>query len=64
MITEKQEMADTFSVLHDGTIESYEQKNNSIILKISCIYLAEHINLAFEYFYVELQEVSSLSLNP
>ena len=64
MIVEKQDISDAFSILHDGTIESYEQQHNSILLKISCIYLAELIHSSFQYFWIELKDVYSISLQP
>ena len=58
----QQDIEDIFSILHDGTIESYIGNKNKLTLKISCVYLAEQINKSFEYFYVELTEIDILEL--
>jgi hypothetical protein len=58
-----QEIADVFSILHDGTIESRTGDENRLMLKVSCIYLAERINSSFEYFYVELSNINTIELN-
>ncbi|AFM03380.1 hypothetical protein Fleli_0926 [Bernardetia litoralis DSM 6794] len=64
MITQKQDMADIFSVLHDGMIEDHKIEDDNLILKIYCQYLAKNINSSYEYFWIELQNINSISLMP
>jgi hypothetical protein len=49
-----------FSILHDGTIESWSGDKLKLNLKVSCSYLAERINKSFEYFFIELQGISKI----
>ncbi len=64
MITQKQDMVDVFSVLHDGTIEEYKIEDGNLILKIYCQYLAKDTNTSYEYFSVKLNQLKSISLMP
>ncbi|MFM2387548.1 MAG: hypothetical protein RL660_2305 [Bacteroidota bacterium] len=50
-------------MLHDGVIESWTGSKEKLLLKISCLYLAELINKDFEYFYVEIAEVQKIELD-
>lgn len=49
---------DTFTCFHDGGIVEYEGDSKKLVLKIDCTYLAELIEPAFNYFFVELKNVS------
>ncbi|WP_297333971.1 hypothetical protein [Flavobacterium sp.] len=51
-----------FSRLHDGGIEAWSFDDNILKLQVSCLYLAEMINPEFEFFYIEIPAVESLSL--
>ena len=53
---------DIFATFHDGTIEDWNGNSEKLLLKISCEYLAEILDQTFEYFYVELNNVSKLEL--
>ena len=55
-----QDIADVFSILHDGFIISYESNDEKILLTVECPYLAERINADYELFYIELKGVKKL----
>ncbi|WP_375559601.1 hypothetical protein ACE193_17955 [Bernardetia sp. OM2101] len=63
-LTQKQDMADVFSVLHDGMIEEYKIEDDNLVLKIYCQYLAKDINISHEYFSIKLNQLKSISLMP
>jgi hypothetical protein len=52
-----------FSIFHDGYIEKASGNMQELTLQVSCLYLAERIDFAFEYFYIELCDISTLSLH-
>jgi hypothetical protein len=58
----QQNIIDIFSVLHDGTIESWTGDKEKLLLKVGCLYLAELIDKDFEYFYVEINEIKKIEL--
>lgn len=58
----QQDIEDIFSILHDGTIESWNGDINKLTLKVSCLYLAELIDNSFEYFYIELYNINKIEL--
>ena len=64
MITQKQDMADVFSVLHDGMIEEHKIEDGNLILELYCQYLAKNINPSYEFFLVKLNQLKSISLMP
>jgi len=64
MITQKQDMADVFSVFHDGMIEEHKIEDDNLILKIYCQYLAKDINSSYEFFWVKLNQLKSINLLP
>lgn len=53
-----------FNLLHDGGIENYSGDSEKLQLEIGCIYLAEHINPAYENFYIELEKIEKFELHP
>lgn len=55
-----QDIADVFSILHDGCITAFEEKSKGILLTIECEYLAERISPDYERFYVELSDIEKL----
>lgn len=55
-------ISDIFSIFHDGGIESWSGDKEKLILKISCLYIAETINKDFEFFYIELTSVEKLEM--
>lgn len=59
----QQNIIDIFSILHDGTIESWTGDKNKLVLKVSCFYLAELIDKDFEYFYIEITEILKIELD-
>ncbi len=59
----KQEMADVFSIFHDGAIESHVGDKSCLKLKIDCTYLAELINPSYTCFYVELNNIKEIKLD-
>jgi hypothetical protein len=59
----QQDIIDIFSILHDGTIESWTGDKEKLLLKVSCFYLAELIDKDFEYFYIEIIEVQKIELD-
>ncbi len=61
-MTAVEEVRDVFSILHDGTISSWNGDLTSLTLTVECQYLAELIDPSFDRFYVELCEVKELFL--
>jgi hypothetical protein len=59
-----QNVADVFSILHDGTIVGWNGDEENLTLAIECQYLAVKINPSFDRFYVELININNLSLSP
>ncbi|MDV6169021.1 hypothetical protein R1T16_11330 [Flavobacterium sp. DG1-102-2] len=57
-----EELASLFTIFHDGCIENYKKEGVKLILIISCKYLAELIDPEFEYFYLELTEITLIEL--
>ncbi len=55
-------ISDIFSIFHDGGIESWSGNEDKLILKISCLYLAERIHKDFEFFYLELEAIEKLEM--
>ena len=62
-MTAVEEVRDIFSILHDGTISSWNGDVTSLTLTVECQYLAELIDPSFDRFYVELVEVKELFLS-
>lgn len=58
----QQDIQDIFSILHDGTIESWTGNKQHLVLKVSCPYLAKLIDKSFEYFYVEIMDIEKIEL--
>ncbi len=58
----QRDIIDIFSMLHDGTIESWTGNKDKLLLKVSCLYLAELIDKDFEYFYVEINKIKKIEL--
>jgi hypothetical protein len=54
------DIADIFSIFHDGRIVAFEENAEGLQLTIECQYLAERINPKHEWFYVELLGVEKL----
>ena len=61
--TAVEEVRDIFSILHDGTISSWNGDATSLTLTVECQYLAELIDPSFDRFYVELDVVKELFLS-
>ena len=61
MLTQAQDIADLFSVLHDGRICQWDGTTERLRLRVFCDYLARLIDPAFEHFTVELHQVSLLA---
>ena len=60
----QQKVIDTFSILHDGVIESWTGSKEKLTLKISCRYLAELLNKDFEYFYIVIDKIEKIQFSP
>jgi hypothetical protein len=58
----QQDIVDIFSILHDGTIESWTGNKEKLLLKVGCTYLAELIDKNFEYFYLEINAIKKIEL--
>ena len=59
-----QNLADIFSIFHDGTITDWSGDLHHLRLTIECQYLAELIDPTFDTFYVELFEIDYLEFEP
>ena len=57
MITEKENIADTFYAFHDGDIIFDKEEGLNQIWKIECEYLAEMINPKFKVFWILLLNI-------
>ncbi|RZK03928.1 MAG: hypothetical protein EOO46_17565, partial [Flavobacterium sp.] len=57
-----EDIRDIFSILHDGTIETWAGDMEFLTLTVDCMYLAERISKAFEKFYVELYHIDKIQL--
>jgi|TARA_R110000751_G_scaffold184896_1_gene291311 hypothetical protein len=64
MTTDKENIKQTFSIFHDGTICGFENHPDRLILKIDCYYLSERINPEFECFYVDLFNPTYFGFKP
>jgi len=51
-----------FAILHDGLIQEFSGDKNCLRLKIKCQYLAERLSKNYEFFYVELRQITKLEL--
>lgn len=63
-MTTHQNLADIFSIFHDGTITDWSGDMHHLRLTIECEYLAELINPTFDTFYVELFGIEFLEFEP
>jgi hypothetical protein len=57
-----EEIAETFSVLHDGSIQSFHFEAERLTLAVSCQYLARRIDPAYGKFKLRLGGVKNVSL--
>jgi len=64
MITEKENIADSFYAFHDGIISFEKEEGSNQIWKIDCEYLAKIINLKFESFWIKIFDCQFLQLIP
>ena len=58
------EMADVFSIFHDGVISGYTGDENLLRIEIYCEYLAKRVNPSYRYFYVEFEGIEKLEFLP
>ena len=58
------EIEDIFSIFHDGTITDWKSIESGIELTIECEYLTELIDPEFSKFYVKLNKILELELEP
>ena len=63
-MTNTEYVRDIFSILHDGTIVEWTGNKDFLTLKIGCQYLAEKLDPTFEYFFIDLIDISKLALVP
>lgn len=61
MITQPQEVADLFSILHDGRIDHWEGDGQRVRLRVCCDYLAQLIDPSFTYFTLELLQMQQVA---
>ncbi len=57
-----QDIADVFSIFHDGEIAAWKGNEQLLTLTMDYPYLAEMINPDFEIFYIELYDIEKLDL--
>lgn len=57
-----EDIIDTFSILHDGTISAWTGNKDLLTLTVDCEYLAERIDKSFDKFFVELIQLEELLL--
>ncbi len=55
---------DVFSIFHDGTISNWDGNKELLKLEIDCEYLAEKIDKSYKSFFIELENIEKLELNP
>ncbi len=58
------EIADVFSIFHDGSIINWAELEDGLELEVSCIYLAELINKDYELFYIKLINIHEIFFEP
>ncbi|MBV7532904.1 hypothetical protein [Chitinophaga sp. sic0106] len=63
-MTAVNDIRDIFSIFHDGTITTWTGDKDLLTLTISCKYLAERIDKSFDEFYIKLENVSTVELDP
>ncbi|TFW01534.1 hypothetical protein E4K72_14250 [Oxalobacteraceae bacterium OM1] len=63
MISEPANIAALFSILHDGTIDSFSRVGNTATLKVGIRYLAAQLDPSFEGFTVTLTDVTGMTFS-
>lgn len=63
-MTNIEKIRDIFAILHDGTIVSWTGDRNRLTLKIGCQYLSKRIDPTFDFFLLDLIDISTLTLVP
>ena len=58
------QLADIFSMFHDGSLSYVSGDHEKLLLQIDCQYLAELLDKSFNSFYLELEEISYLTFDP
>ncbi|AHM59127.1 hypothetical protein D770_08910 [Flammeovirgaceae bacterium 311] len=58
------DIAEVFSLFHDGSIVGWTGDNDILTLKIDCLYLAERLNADYEYFNLILYKIYRLEFDP
>ncbi|HLV24279.1 MAG TPA: hypothetical protein VKY36_05825 [Moheibacter sp.] len=58
-----QQLSKIFNLFHDGAIESYRESSETLILKIECTYLANLLNQNFNFFILELKNISIIEFD-
>ncbi|MEM6299806.1 MAG: hypothetical protein AAF740_14045, partial [Bacteroidota bacterium] len=64
MITEKENIADTFYAFHDGDLIFEREEGSNQVWKIECEYLAEMINPEFKLFWIKIYDCKFLQFEP
>ena len=64
MTTANDQIADVFSILHDGIISTKQIKQEQSKWKINCQYLAAIINPSFDHFFIEFKGLEEFSFTP
>lgn len=64
MISGQKNIAEIFSIFHDGVIASYLSSNDGLLLVIEVRYLAQRINPAYTKFLVCLFEAKDVQFHP
>lgn len=60
-ITDPQDLADMFSIFHDGTIEAWTLSDGVLSLVVDIPYLANRVHSSYEQFTIQLVNVDSLT---
>ena len=64
MTNTAEQIADVFSILHDGYISTEGITQETTKWKIQCQYLASIINPSFDHFFIEFNGLEELSFTP
>lgn len=57
-------IAEVFSIFHDGSPEDWKYHNGNVTLKVYCTYLAERIDTSYHHFKVEIHNVHQFKYKP
>lgn len=64
MIDEVENIVTIINGLHDGVIILEKEENENLVWRVDCEYLAQMINPTFQFFWVKVNALKSITFNP